>query len=375
MYKILCDKIRKKLVKFLKKILRKKLRGHYLRRLRKLAAFIAGMLKSRSRQSDLRSIGKGLYWLTNAYSREKAAKRFMYNKWISYEDFYQPYLEVFINKLLAVMNMKHLTLIIDGSNVGNDHACLMVSLAFKKRAIPLRWIIKEGNKGHFANQDHLDLIQAVRAQFSNLMTDCEQVTLLGDGEFDSIALQTFCKDHKWNYVFRTARDTVMYEQDDRFQPKNLQVYKGQDHFFIPDVEFTNKRFKHINFLLWHHPDYNEPIPLISNLDDALSIQQAYKIRFATECLFKDLKSNSFHLHQTRLKDLQAIDNLVTIACFAFTFLVKIAHRYDHPKFHQMVHRIRQDRPVCSFFSFALELIDHFLNHTTAFSFDFSKNSS
>jgi len=371
--KRLYRKIRKRLLKFFKKLLGRKVKAHQRRRLNSLAAYITGMI--REQDSALRSLGKGLGQLINAYSKEKAAKKFVYNKWVDYETFYEPYIREFVKQICLILNVNKLVFIIDGSAMGKHHACLMISLAYGKRSIPLRWIIKKGNKGHFSTQDHLELTQAVEVQFVDIISQYEQVTLLGDGEFDSPELQSFCKDKKWNYIFRTACNTVMYEQDDRFQAKHLAVPQGQDFLFIADVDFTEERFKNVHFLLWHHPQYEDPIALVSNVEDALFIMQEYKIRFAIECLFKDLKSTSFNLHKTRLKDAYAIANLVMIAAFAFTLLVRIAMRYDKPRFRKMVHRVRPDQVVGSFFFFALEILDHFLEHAIAFSFKFSKNSS
>lgn len=371
--KRLYRKIRKRLFKLFKKLLGCKVKGHKRRRLNSLAAYITGMI--RTQDSALRSLGKGLLQLVNAYSREKAAKKFVYNKWVDYETFYEPYIKQFVEQICDVLETDEIVLIIDGSAMGKDHACLMISLAYGKRSIPLRWFIKRGNKGHFTTKNHVDLAQAIQEQFSSLFARFKQVILLGDGEFDSPELQAFCKAKKWNYVFRTACNTVMYEGNDRFQAKHLAVEDGVEYLFIADIEFTEQRLRNVHFLLWHHPKYEEPIPLVSDVEDALFIMKQYKLRFAIECLFKDLKSTSFNIHKTRLKDAYAIRNLVMIAAFAFTLLVKIAIKYDKPKFRKMVHRVRKDQVVASFFFFALEILDHFLEYHVAFSFKFSKNSS
>ena len=71
----------------------------------------------------------------------------------------------------------------------------------------------------------------------------KEVRLLGDGEFDSIELQSFCREVGWDYALRTACNTVKYEQNDRFQPKNLFIPDGIDFLFIPNVDFTKERFR------------------------------------------------------------------------------------------------------------------------------------
>ena len=57
----------------------------------------------------------------------------------------------------AIKN-KELVFVIDGSETGNGCATLMVSLVVQKRSIPIAWITKKGNKGHFLEDMHIELI-------------------------------------------------------------------------------------------------------------------------------------------------------------------------------------------------------------------------
>lgn len=93
MKKYLYRKIAKKLLRFFKKILGKKLKGHEILRIRSLAAFITGMLRTKC--SHLSAIGKGLLQMIKGYSREKAAKKFVYNDHINYEKYYLPFFNYF----------------------------------------------------------------------------------------------------------------------------------------------------------------------------------------------------------------------------------------------------------------------------------------
>jgi len=254
MKRILYRKILKKLQRTFKKLLGKPLKGHQFARLRSLAAFITGMIRTKS--SHLSAIGKGLLQLITAHS---------------------------------------IFLVIDGSQTGKHHAALMLSLVIGKRSLPICWLVKQGGKGHFKTKNHLELMEQSYPLFETALFDQTSITLLGDGEFDSIDLQKFCRAKHWNYVFRTANNTLLYEDGDCFKPKQLATSKLQDSLFISNVEFTKQRFKGVNFLLWHDKKYEEPLPLVSNLDCALDIIHAYDKRYSVECLFKDLKSTSFYL--------------------------------------------------------------------------------
>jgi len=81
------------------------------------------------------------------------------------------------------------------------------------------------------------------------------------------------------------------------------------------------------------------------------------------------------LHKTRLKKPEEIHNLIIIAALAFIILTILAIRYDSEDWRKKVQRIRKDRKVLSFFTFAFKLIHYFLDNDIAFifSFQFSKN--
>ena len=179
-------------------------------------------------------------------------------------------------------------------------------------------------------------------------------------------------------VFRTACNTYLYEKQEEFQARDiLPNYKNkQDAFFIPQVEFTKEQFKYVNFVCWHNKKkHEEPIYLISNLMDCGEIIEGYKMRYSIECLFKDLKSTSFNLHKTRLKEPEKVHRLIIVAALAFLLLTVLAWDFDTEKYHKKVARYRKDAKVVSFFSFAYKLVDYLLDYQIPFnfSFQFSKN--
>ncbi|NJN78426.1 MAG: transposase [Saprospiraceae bacterium] len=182
-------------------------------------------------------------------------------------------------------------------------------------------------------------------------------------------------------MLRTACDTVFYEDGEAFHARNISPPKGHDVMLIDQVVpiaigITNERFKYVNFVCWHDAKRHEkPIYLVSNLFCAGEIIEYYDLRYAIECLFKDMKSTAFNLHQTRLKKPEEVSNLVMIAALAFILLTVLAIQYDSITWRKKVQRYRKDRKVLSFFTFALRLFEYFIDYVIDFdfSFQFSKN--
>lgn len=365
-----------KVLKALKSIHPKGLKGHSLKRMLKMSGLITGMIRYKS--CHLAKLGKGLPQNITAYSKEKATGTFLANKWTDIKTHYLPFLEDMLPGVIS-HSMKHggVHLIIDGSQMGKDHCALMVSIAFRKRSIPLLWLVKKQPKGHFESKVHVALMKSVSELLLPLLPQDVGVTVLGDGEFDSINLQKFCKSIHWDYVFRTANNTILYENGDPFQAKNLAVDRTHNPLFISDVAFTKQRFQSVNFLLWHNKEYEQPLPLISSLDCPLKIMHAYRMRYGIEALFKDLKSTSFNLHKTRLTKAYDISNLIMVAALAFNFLVLLAEQFKDNPIRRYIQRIRKNVREFSFYTFALQLLAYLIDEDLEFCFftNFSKNST
>lgn len=334
-----------------------------------------------SKSSHLSHISKGLPQNIKAASRETHAKRFLENNHTDFKVHYLPFLRSFILKTLQnkVKDGKKLdiNLVIDGSVMNSQHIALMVSMVVGKRAIPICWVVKKGKKGHFDTQMHLAVIEQTADIFKGILSKLpadihknSKITLLGDGEFDSVDLQQLCRQElNWDYVFRTSSDCLLYENDDVFQPKQLCVDKGETFFFIEGVDFSEKRFKDISFLYWHDVQkYKDPLFLVSNLDDPFKIMDAYQKRFAIETMFKDLKSRGFNLHKNRLTKIIAIQNLIMVAALAFCLLMNFGEQNKDNSLKDNIKR--PDKNTYSVFSFALNLLHYCLFNAEEFSFSF-----
>lgn len=372
MKKRLYRKILKKLLSFFGK----NLKGHSLRRIKSFAAFICGIL--RKKKPHMSAMGSGLPQLITAHSKEKAAKKFLENYFIDFETYYLPYINSLLEQIIAVMPKNEaIKLVIDGSKMGNAHMALMVSIIYKGRGIPIMWFVEKKPKGHFTAQTHVELISQVHKMIDTLSLEITRpIILLGDGEFDSIELQQFCRSKAWGYVFRTACNTVFYQGQTRFQPKDIKA-DGRLFKSYPNVKFTTKQFKNVHFVFWHDPKYDAPLPLVSNLGNPEEIIKLYDQRYSIEGMFKDFKSTTFNIHKTRLADSRSIANLIMIAAFAFTLLVKIGVKYQNSPHRKYIHRLRPDRTVNTIITFARDFIDYCLDEGLdfSFSFQFSMNSA
>jgi hypothetical protein len=147
------------------------------------------------------------------------------------------------------------------------------------------------------------------------------------------------------------------------------VYKRQDvelldeetFVFLEKIAFSTERYKGVHFLYWHEKEsYADPIYLVSNWNDATLIQAYYKQRFAIETMFKDFKSRGFNLHQSRLRSVKALTNLLMLISIAFNLLMNLGHRNEDSPLKPKVQRVRKptEKQPFSIFSFAKNLLKY-----------------
>lgn len=241
---------------------------------------------------------------TQMESRIKKAKRWLSSKWTDWASFYAPYARLI---LLNLAKRGELVLVIDGSEMAGDCRVLMVSVLWGKYAIPLAWIAKEGEKGHFPEQLHLDLLDVVA---SVVPSNC-RVILLGDGEFDGRLLCARCEELRWEFVLRTSKDRKIEDNGELLAIGKLVVWPGQE------VAFIESALHGYHAVLWHYPKYEEPIPLLTNIEIGEMACAYYEQRFKIEMMFKQFKSSGFNVHRSKVMGEKRVHSLIIVLALAF----------------------------------------------------------
>lgn len=293
-------------IDFFKKISGIEPKGSHLKRLTKLSAMICSCLINKSSSLE----GLSLIFEEKHVQKEsiiKQSKRFLTSKWTDWESFFAP----FIKPIIAQLALKReLILVIDGTQTASGCNTLMLSVIWKKYAIPVIWTTKEGKKGHFKEDIHIDLINLV----SNIIPKDCRVVVLGDGEFDGKILREKLGQLGWEYVLRTSKDRkidvgcgelVAFEQ--------VNLTSESEITFIPYACDAS------HGIFWHGKDFEQPIYLLTNMDLGAMACKYYKQRFTIELLFKQLKSAGFNLQESKLEGSQRCGNLIMILAFAFIF--------------------------------------------------------
>jgi hypothetical protein len=323
-------------------------RGNLARHLTTLAMLISGIVASN--RTQLPAIANKIPTLTKVESRVKRFKRWVDNQRIDYEGYYLPYAQ----QLLTNLASHSLVLIMDSSPVGRKCRTLMLSVVYKHRALPITWLVAQGSKGHFSEEDHLTLVEQIEA----IIPEGTDIMFLGDGEFDGLHLQARVESYGWKYVCRTAKDLILNQDDNSETFEDLNLWPG-GRIALSNVTITRSQYGPVQAIAWWDEEYDEPIYLISNLSIEQEPCEWYKMRFTIETLFSDQKSRGFHLNKSHLSDPERLAQLMIAACLAYIWMIYLGNLSKRDGWDKIIHR--NNRCDLSLFQMGLRLLDHFLN--------------
>jgi len=309
----------------------KPMTGNQIRHLRTLAALISGIVGSG--KVSLPAVAGKVPDGKHRDSRVKRFERFLKNQRVTQETFFLP----FARALLASLPEGPLVLVMDASQLGRGCLALVVSVRFRKRALPIGWLVVKGDKGHLSEERHKELLE----QVALLVPEGRSIIFLGDGEFDGCALLAALRERGWDFVCRTAKNVLLEEAEFPgcpFSFSDLCVEPGEC-IEVPDTFFTGEGLGPLLAVAVWQSGCKEPLFLVSSLELGQEALFWYKKRFLIETLFSDQKSRGFHLHQSHLSEPARLARLLMASCLGYIWLVLLgAQVRSNCLWRRVVHR-------------------------------------
>jgi hypothetical protein len=122
---------------------------------------------------------------------------------------------------------------------------------------------------------------------------------------------------------------------------------------------TAEQYGPISLLALWEEQYEQPIYLITTIDDLDDALRRYKKRAHIETFFSDHKSRGFHIHKSHLKEPKRLCRLLIASCLAYIWLVYLGVCALREDWMRLVHR--HDRCDLSLFRLGLRLLTRCLN--------------
>lgn len=280
----------------------------------------------------------------------KKFERWVQNQSVNADLFFLP----FVMQIIALLSLDTYYIIFDGSVVGRDCVTLMASFVYKGRAIPLTWITINGKKGHFPEELHIQLL----AQVKELLPEKADVIIIGDGEFDGVEFLRAIDENEWQYVVRTAHNSILLTLDNEEIKFNELTPTRGGSTIERDIAFTSKEYEIESAVVWWRADCKEPIYLISNIHNKAEILMIYKKRFTIETLFSDKKSKGFNVHKSHLSIVARVNSLLIATSIAYIWIVYLGVYCINSKLYEKIHR--KNRCDLSIFQLGYRLLQYLL---------------
>lgn len=315
-------------------------------RIRTMAWLQCGILHSRS--VHLTRIANKIPGASKKLSVADRFRSFLNNRHVRVREWYRPLAEKLLKE--ASKPGKPLRLIIDGSKVGNSHQLLMVSLGYRRRALPLAWTWVRCNRGHSSGRVQCALLAYVRT----LMPADATVIVIGDSEFTP--LQALLESWHWFYVLRQKGSHLLrLEGSDAWQRCDSLVTKPGERRWFTDIQLTKVHQQTCHLLALWQPGEKEPWLLASNLPTARDTRLHYSRRMWTEEMFADFKANGFDLESSRLQHFLRLSRLTLAVAMLYVTVVAFGSQTIKQGLRHFVDR--NDRRDLSIFRIGFDMLE------------------
>lgn len=318
---------------------------------RNFALLLYGIYTSRS--VTLSKIAGKIPGKAKLLSTVRRLERFLDNSAIQVRDWYEPLAKEWLIKQAESIGEIHL--IVDGTKVGFGHQLLMISLAYRKRAIPIAWTWVKHVRGHSTGTTQIALLAYVRA----LMPIGIAVFIVGDSEFGPVKVLKQLQKWHWFYVLRQKADTGVWSAvENQWKPFGSFVQKAGQSIWLGSREFSQAHIYTVNLLAHWKTGEKEPWLLATNLPNLQMALRCYKRRMWIEEMFGDLKAHGFDLESTMLQSFIRLSRLTLAVAVLYLWLVASGAKTIHNGLRHLIDR--KDRRDLSIFQIGLRFIERCL---------------
>lgn len=294
-------------------------------------------------------------------SKTRRLQRWLTNSSVRVREWYQPIAKQIIDQTAS----GGLRLLVDGSKVGFGHQLLLVSVAYRKRALPLCWTWISSSRGHSTSWKQ----RALLAYVHGLVPPSTRVSVAGDAEFGGVEVQKLLRSWGWKYVLRQkGRLLVRAQSQSSWQRLDSLVRKPGERVWLEDCLLMAKHQYRVNLLAYWKPGEELPWLLATNLSDPQAVTRIYRRRMWIEESFGDLKGNGFDLESTHLRNFLRLSRLTLAVMLLYVWLIAVGTRTIKNGQRRLVDR--NDRRDYSIFRIGCNLIERFLSNGQSLSFSF-----
>lgn len=278
-------------------------------------------------------------------------RRFLNNDWVTAQNWYWPV----IVPIIQVLAHHEIRLLVDCTKIGFNHRLMSISIAYRRRAIPLVWSVHRGRKGDVSVEEQITLFKQLRYLIPRSAT----VWVYGDCGFQYVPLLSWIRRQGWHFVIRQKGNVQVYRAGQGWQKLNAFGLKEGQTQVVGWVRLTRKHQVGWYWLVLHwKKGEDEPWYLVSNRQDNLI--KRYKVRMWTEEMYGDMKGHGFDLEATHLDDPDRLARLFLAVAITFVWFISLGSWVVKRGFRHLVDR--KDRRDKSYFRLGWDWLKYCQRH-------------
>lgn len=248
-------------------------------------------------------------------SRIKKLQRFLSLKQFQIKTLWFPILKDWVEQ--EWQSGDSIYLVIDRSQ-WREINLLMVSLVYKRRAIPIYFVIlpKKGNS-------NLSQQKQVLEPALQLLKDYK-IIVLGDREFCGVDLAKWLSQEQQAYLSLRLKKNEYVELEEQiwFQLRDLGLVPGMSLYYQGIKVTKTKGFAGLNLAAkwckkYRDRSQKEPWFILTNLSSLSTATDAYSKRMGIEEMFRDFKSGGYNLEATKVTGERLIA-LILLICLSYS---------------------------------------------------------
>ena len=318
-------------------------------RLANLLFMMRGLFLARSVQ--LEHIARKMPSRAKKQSSVKRFRRFLDNPLVQAREWFAPFARW---TLLSAANAGRLHLIIDSTKIAFGFRLVMVSVAYRRRSLPLAWMWALGTRGHTTTCVQIALLNYVRG----LLPAGVRVSLVGDSEFGRPVLIAHLREWNWDYALRQAGDHLLWWQGNGQWQRLDTLLDGPACRWLGWTWLTQAQQQLTHVVVYWRKGEKQPWFLATNQVSVRAAVRLYRRRMWIEQMFADFKKHGFDLESSHLRSFLRLGRLTLIVCLLYLWLLAVGRQVE---IHQLIDLVdRHDRYDLSIFRWGWDFVERCL---------------
>jgi hypothetical protein len=318
-------------------------------RLTNVLWMLCGMFLSGSVQLNL--IARKVPSRAKKLSTVKRFSRFLDNAQVRPRAWYDPFARWM---LLSAASGGKVHLLIDSTKIAFGFRLVIVSVAYRRRSLPLCWTWVNWTVGHSPTWAQVALLKAVKT----LLPSHVSVSLVGDCEFSRSPLIALLRQWEWDYALRQMGNQTLWWQGNGLWQTLDSLLAAPGARWLGWVVFTHMHEQLTHMVVYWRKGEPEAWFLATNQPSVLAAVRLYRRRMWIEEMFADWKKHGFDLESSHLRSAQRLGRLTLLVSLLYLWLMAVGYLVDFTKLADLVDR--HDRRDLSFFRLGWDFIERCL---------------